>query len=137
MILTTEEAATILKRKPQTLRKWACGAVAPIEPIRINGRLAWREADILKLLGGAAVVIKKQEETPAKPAKRRGRPTKAEAADKAKKRPDLAPFFDLFEMLAAAPDQDASKKIIKSFSKSPYAVAFLEAERHAKNIGLA
>ncbi len=49
-ILTTNEAAVALNRKPQTLRKWACLGNAPIAPLHINGRLAWRASDILALL---------------------------------------------------------------------------------------
>lgn len=55
-ILTTAEAAMYLNRKPQTLRKWACFENGPIKPIRINGRLAWRVADLAKLLGDGAVL---------------------------------------------------------------------------------
>jgi len=51
--VTTDEAAYYLNRKPQTLRAWACLALsAPIKPVRINGRLAWRVADIRALLEG-------------------------------------------------------------------------------------
>ncbi|MEM5293528.1 DNA-binding protein [Burkholderia sp. JPY481] len=53
-ILTTEAAAVALNRRPQTLRKWACLENGPIRPIRINGRLAWKVADIQKLLTGGA-----------------------------------------------------------------------------------
>ena len=48
--LPTILAAQALNRKPQTLRKWACLECGPIRPIRINGRLAWRVADLKKLL---------------------------------------------------------------------------------------
>ena len=48
----TEAAAYYLSRKPQTLRAWACLENGPIRPIRINGRLSWRVADIQKLLNG-------------------------------------------------------------------------------------
>ncbi|MCU0924726.1 MAG: helix-turn-helix domain-containing protein [Hydrogenophaga sp.] len=48
--VTTEQAAYYLNRRPQTLRIWAMGS-GPILPLRINGRLAWRKADIEKLLG--------------------------------------------------------------------------------------
>lgn len=51
-IFTTAEAASYLKRKPQTLRKWACLENGPIRPIRINGRLAWRASDLIALLNG-------------------------------------------------------------------------------------
>ena len=51
-ILNTNEAANLLNRTPQTLRKWACLKNGPIEPIRINGRLAWKLSDINLLLSG-------------------------------------------------------------------------------------
>jgi hypothetical protein len=51
-ILSTDEAATALNRKPQTLRKWACLENGPLRPFRINGRLAWRVAEILAILNG-------------------------------------------------------------------------------------
>jgi hypothetical protein len=53
--LTTAEAAVALNRKPQTLRMWACLECGPIRPVRINGRLAWRLADLTKLLNGEEV----------------------------------------------------------------------------------
>ncbi|HOB93474.1 MAG TPA: DNA-binding protein [Aquabacterium sp.] len=46
-------AAYHLSRATQTLRIWACKESGPIRPIRINGRLAWKTADIRKLLGVA------------------------------------------------------------------------------------
>ncbi len=51
-ILPTDQAAAVLKRRPQTLRKWACLECGPIRPIRINGRLAWKVSDLQKLLHG-------------------------------------------------------------------------------------
>lgn len=51
-VLPTDEAAAAINRKPQTLRKWACLENGPIRPIRINGRLAWRVADLHSLLNG-------------------------------------------------------------------------------------
>lgn len=51
-ILNTKEAANLLKRTPNTLRKWACLKNGPIQPIRINGRLAWKLSDINLLLSG-------------------------------------------------------------------------------------
>jgi len=56
-MLTTMEAAAALKRRPATLRLWACRGDGPISPIRLNrrgGPLLWREADILALLSGDA-----------------------------------------------------------------------------------
>jgi len=48
--LPTSEAAFHLSRSPQTLRIWACRESGPIRPLRINGRLAWRVADLKQLL---------------------------------------------------------------------------------------
>jgi hypothetical protein len=52
-MLTTEEAAFYLNRKPQTLRTWACGSRkgAPVTPKRILGRLFWSLKDIKEVLG--------------------------------------------------------------------------------------
>lgn len=49
--VNTVLAAHYLNRKPQTLRAWACFQDGPIQPIRVNGRLAWRVADIKAALG--------------------------------------------------------------------------------------
>ena len=49
----TDQAAHYLNRRPQTLRSWACLENGAIRPVRINGRLAWRVADIRALLEGA------------------------------------------------------------------------------------
>jgi len=49
----TTAAAYHLNRQPQTLRAWACLENGPIRPLRINGRLAWRVADLKRLLGVA------------------------------------------------------------------------------------
>ena len=50
--ITTEEAALVLNRKVQTLRKWACQQNGPILPVRIFRRLAWSVQDIAALLRG-------------------------------------------------------------------------------------
>lgn len=50
-ILTTEEAAHYLNRRPQTLRTWACLENGALRPVRINGRLAWPVSEIKKVLG--------------------------------------------------------------------------------------
>lgn len=49
--LTTAEAAAHMNRAQQTLRLWSMRENGPIRPIRINGRLAWKVADIKLLLG--------------------------------------------------------------------------------------
>jgi hypothetical protein len=51
-VLPTAEAAPQLNRAQQTLRIWAMRG-GPITPLRINGRLAWRVSDLLKLLEAA------------------------------------------------------------------------------------
>lgn len=50
--LPTNEAAPVINRRPQTMRGWACSETGPIRPVRINGRLAWRVADLAILLNG-------------------------------------------------------------------------------------
>ncbi len=52
--LPTHEAATVINRAPQTLRKWACLEDGPIRPVRIHGRLHWRVSDLSALLSGEA-----------------------------------------------------------------------------------
>lgn len=47
----TKAAAYYLNRRPQTLRGWSCLEQGPLRPLRINGRLAWRVADIKRVLG--------------------------------------------------------------------------------------
>ena len=49
----TAAAAHYLSRQPQTLRGWACLENGPLRPMRINGRLAWKTADLRSLLGVA------------------------------------------------------------------------------------
>lgn len=46
----TATAANWLTRRPQTLRAWACLENGPLRPIRINGRLAWKVAELKSLL---------------------------------------------------------------------------------------
>lgn len=53
-VLTTNDAAPFINRKPQTLRKWASLGIGPIRPVRIHGRLAWRIEDLRALLEGEA-----------------------------------------------------------------------------------
>ena len=53
-VLVTRDAAAALGRAPQTLRKWACYECGPLRPVRINGRLGWRVADLLRVLRGDA-----------------------------------------------------------------------------------
>lgn len=47
----TRTAARHLNRAEQTMRIWACTESGPVRPMRINGRLAWKTADIRRLLG--------------------------------------------------------------------------------------
>lgn len=51
--VTTEHAAFLLNRRPQTLRSWACLENGPLRPTRIHGRLSWETAEIRRLLGMA------------------------------------------------------------------------------------
>lgn len=48
----TDQAAFYLNRASQTLRKWACLENGPIRPVRINGRLAWKVADLKAVVSG-------------------------------------------------------------------------------------
>lgn len=48
--LTTKEAARLLNRTPQTLRVWAMCENGPIRPQRMNRRLSWPTADVMKLI---------------------------------------------------------------------------------------
>jgi hypothetical protein len=50
----TDQAAFYLNRASQTLRKWACLENGPLRPIRINGRLAWKVADLKVLVSEGA-----------------------------------------------------------------------------------
>lgn len=52
-VVDTATAAYHLNRQPQTLRGWACHEGGALRPLRINGRLAWRVADIRRVLGVA------------------------------------------------------------------------------------
>ncbi|MEG0922636.1 MAG: DNA-binding protein [Comamonas sp.] len=50
--IPTADAAHHLNRAQQTLLLWACGKrKGPVQPIRVNGRLAWPVADIKRVLG--------------------------------------------------------------------------------------
>lgn len=49
--VSTAAAAYYLNRQPQTLRWWSCLENGPLRPLRVSGRLAWRTADIKKLMG--------------------------------------------------------------------------------------
>jgi Helix-turn-helix domain len=54
--VTTAEAAEMLCRSPQTLRKWACDESGPIRPIRVHGRLAWRIDELEIVRNGGRVI---------------------------------------------------------------------------------
>lgn len=49
--VSTREAAFHLSRQFQTLHTWAAYGKGPIQPIRVNGRLAWPVAAIKRVLG--------------------------------------------------------------------------------------
>ena len=51
--LTTEQAARMLKRKPQTLRNWQCKGRGPVRAVNVNGRLLWPAEAIQAQLSGA------------------------------------------------------------------------------------
>ena len=46
----TAAAAFYLNRRPQTLRCWAMSQAGALFPIRISGRLAWKVADLRRVL---------------------------------------------------------------------------------------
>lgn len=46
----TATAAYYLNRKQQTLRAWATYQSGPVNPIRVGGRLAWKTADLRRVL---------------------------------------------------------------------------------------
>lgn len=48
--LTTAEAAHILHRKPQTLRRWACYGDGLISPVSVGRRLGWPVIEIAELI---------------------------------------------------------------------------------------
>jgi len=57
-VAPTNEAATVINRRPQTLRKWASTEQkGALRPVRINGRLAWRISDLQALLTGKEVQL--------------------------------------------------------------------------------
>jgi len=48
--VTTEHAAYLLGRRPQTMRCWAMRQ-HPIRAVNVNGRLAWPVSEIKRLMG--------------------------------------------------------------------------------------
>jgi len=51
ILLNTDEAATILNLKPQTLYRWSCYQNGPIQSVHVGRSIKWRVVDILRLLG--------------------------------------------------------------------------------------
>ncbi|MBG14106.1 MAG: hypothetical protein RH947_09335 [Alcanivorax sp.] len=49
--VNTAAASYYLNRRQQTLRSWACLENGPIQPRRINGRLAWPVSELRSVLG--------------------------------------------------------------------------------------
>lgn len=49
-LLTTKEAAEVLRKKPNTLRTWSSTQKGPIEPVKVDRELRWRSDDIIELL---------------------------------------------------------------------------------------
>lgn len=58
-MLTTEQAAAALHKKPQSLRVWSCHGSGPIQPVRLGkrGPLLWRKSDIIAILSGEVDVL--------------------------------------------------------------------------------
>ena len=54
----TDCAAYHLNREPQTMRCWAAYQSGPLQPLRINGRLAWPTDAIRRLVGASATPSK-------------------------------------------------------------------------------
>ena len=54
LLLTTKEAAAVLRRSAQTLRVWSMNDSGPIRPVRTRPRapLLWRFQDIQQLISG-------------------------------------------------------------------------------------
>jgi Helix-turn-helix domain len=50
--LSTREAAALLGRKPQTLRRWSSNGDGPIHPRNVGGVLRWPLAEIAALMRG-------------------------------------------------------------------------------------
>lgn len=53
--LNTHDAAKALMRQEATLRRWAFSHKGPVQPVRINRRLAWPVDQIIAALNGEAV----------------------------------------------------------------------------------
>lgn len=55
-LLTTEEAAAVLRRKPQTLRKWSFEEGGPLRPLHTGdgAPLLWRRSDIESFINGGS-----------------------------------------------------------------------------------
>jgi hypothetical protein len=53
--MTTSQAAAAMNRKTQTLYKWHFTKQGPVQPVTINGRLAWPANQIAALLNGEAL----------------------------------------------------------------------------------
>lgn len=53
--MTSAQVAQALNRQVKTVQRWAWTGKGPIQPLRINGRLAWREADLAAVLNGQEV----------------------------------------------------------------------------------
>lgn len=50
--LNTHDAAKALMRQEATLRRWAFTKRGPVQPVRINRRLAWPVDQIVAVLNG-------------------------------------------------------------------------------------
>lgn len=50
-LISTDEAASILNLKPQTLYRWACYQCGPVSSVHVGRSLKWRLNDIASLVG--------------------------------------------------------------------------------------
>jgi Helix-turn-helix domain len=48
----TDEAAAIVDRSKETLRRWACSEDPPVKPRRVGRRLRWLVADLQRYVNG-------------------------------------------------------------------------------------
>lgn len=53
--LTTVEAASVLRLRPQTLRRWASDGSGPLKPRRFAGRLRWSLSELKQICAGESV----------------------------------------------------------------------------------
>ncbi|CAG4892244.1 helix-turn-helix domain-containing protein [Paraburkholderia saeva] len=54
VMLTTAEAASLIRHSPKTLYQWACYQTGPVRPVKVQRKLLWRLSDLQALLNGGA-----------------------------------------------------------------------------------